>query len=72
MGLIRFLVPRPDRIPPGAVARAYMVGIDEVPWASRIVTTEEGLIVEALMMKEKRRMMTICRILISCMLKFFA
>ena len=46
MGLIRFLVPRPDRIPPGAVARAYMVGIDEVPWASRIVTTEEGLIVD--------------------------
>ncbi len=46
MGLIRFLVPRPDRIPPEAVSRAYMVGMDEVPWASRIVATEEVLIVD--------------------------
>ncbi len=46
MGLIRFLVPRPDRIPPEAVSKAYMAGMDEVPWASRIVATEDVLIVD--------------------------
>ena len=46
MGLIRFLVPQLERIPAAAISQAYMVGIDEVPWTSRIVTTEDGLIVD--------------------------
>ncbi|MCE9545692.1 MAG: hypothetical protein K8T25_09270 [Planctomycetia bacterium] len=46
MGLIRFLVPRPDRLPPGAAARAYITGMDEIPWPSRIVASEDGLIVD--------------------------
>jgi len=46
MGLIRFLVPRPDRMPAEGVARAYITGLDEIPWPSRIVATEEGLIVD--------------------------
>ena len=46
MGLIRFLVPRRDRILPKAIERAYIVGMDEVPWSSRIVASDDGLIVD--------------------------
>jgi len=46
MGLLRFLVPRPDQIPAGGVSRAYITGLDEIPWPSRIVATEDGLIVD--------------------------
>ena len=46
MGLIRFLVPRPDQLPPGGASRAYITGLDEIPWPSRIVSTDDGLIVD--------------------------
>ena len=46
MGLIRFLVAQTDRVSSTSVARAYMAGMDEVPWPTRVVTTDDGLIVD--------------------------
>ena len=46
MGLIRFSVAQMDRVSPEVVARAYMAGMDEVPWMTRVVATDSGLIVD--------------------------
>ncbi|MDH3716493.1 MAG: endo-1,4-beta-xylanase [Planctomycetota bacterium] len=46
MGILHLLVPRRDALSPTAVERAYVTGIDEVPWVSRIEATADGLIVD--------------------------
>jgi hypothetical protein len=46
MGILRFLVPRRDRLPETALERAYVTGLDEIPWVSRIASTDDGLIVD--------------------------
>jgi len=43
MGLMRFLVPRRQRVSDDAVERAYFSGLDDVPWASRTQWTDDGL-----------------------------
>ena len=46
MGLIRFSVAQMDRVSASTLARAYMAGMDAVPWATRVVATDDGLIVD--------------------------
>lgn len=46
MGLMRFLVPRRELLAADAVERAYLAGIDEIPWLANIHWTEDGLVVE--------------------------
>jgi len=46
MGAIRFLVPRPEWFAVDATERAYIAGIDEIPWRSRIQRTDEGIVVQ--------------------------
>ena len=45
MGVMQFLLPRRDRLPPDDAARCYLTGLDESPWRSRIDLTDEGLLV---------------------------
>src|SRR5687768_2990218 len=35
MGYLRFAIPRPERLSPGAIARAYVAGMDGIPWECR-------------------------------------
>ena len=35
MGSLRFLVPRPEQLSPGALTRAYVAGLDAIPWECR-------------------------------------
>ena len=35
MGQLRFAIPRPERLSPGALSRAYVAGIDAIPWECR-------------------------------------
>ena len=46
MGLMRFLTPRRELLTPQAIERAYIAGMDEIPWPSRFVGTDDGLIVD--------------------------
>ncbi len=46
MGVMKFLVPRRDRMPADAAERAYLSGLEEIPWRSRAHWTESGLVVE--------------------------
>ena len=46
MGLIRFSLAQADRVSAAAITRAYMAGMDEVPWPTRVVATDDGLIVD--------------------------
>lgn len=46
MGQMRFSVPRPERIPPHAVERAYLAGIEYVPWLSKCRLANDQIIVE--------------------------
>jgi hypothetical protein len=43
---MRFLVPRRQRVAADAAARAYIAGIDEIPWQSRVHWNDDSLIVE--------------------------
>ena len=46
MGVMRFLVPRRDRLAADAGQRAYLAGIDEIPWLCHNHWTQHGLVVE--------------------------
>jgi hypothetical protein len=46
MGAMKFLVPRRDRMAADAVERAYIAGVDEIPWHCRTHWTDQGLLVE--------------------------
>ena len=40
MGVIRFRLSRPERLPADAAERAYVAGMDEIPWLTR---TQRGM-----------------------------
>lgn len=46
MGQIRFWVPHPERIPRHAVERAYLAGIEYVPWLSDCRLEKDQIVVE--------------------------
>ena len=46
MGVMRFLVPRRERLPADVVERVYLSGPDEIPWRSRAWWTDQILAVE--------------------------
>jgi hypothetical protein len=46
MGVIKFLVPCRQHVAADAAARAYMAGIDEIPWQSRVAWNDSLLVVE--------------------------
>src|SRR6476646_6680788 len=43
MGVIRFRLSRPDCLPADATERAYVAGIDEIPWLTRTLRVEGGM-----------------------------
>jgi hypothetical protein len=45
MGQMRFTVPRPERIPPHAVERAYLAGIEYIPWRTSCRLIEDQITV---------------------------
>ncbi len=46
MGVMRFLVPRRDLMAPDAIERAYVAGLDEIPWQTRSHWSDGELAVE--------------------------
>ncbi len=46
MGVMKFLVPRRDRLAPDAAERAYLAGLDEIPWHCRASWSEQTLVVQ--------------------------
>ena len=46
MGAMRFLVPRREYLPADALERAYLAGIDEIPWPGRLRWNDDALVVE--------------------------
>ena len=46
MGQVGFLVPHAECLPAEATERAYMAGLDDLPWETRVATTADGLSVE--------------------------
>src|SRR5690242_4179070 len=43
MGVIRFRLSRPECLPADATERAYVAGIDEIPWLTRTLRVEGGM-----------------------------
>ncbi len=46
MGVMKFRVPRRDRMPPDANERAYIAGMDDIPWRCRATWNDQGMNVE--------------------------
>src|SRR5437763_2522589 len=46
MGQMLFVIPRPDRIVPGAAEQAYLASADGVPWECRCTLSGEALVIE--------------------------
>src|SRR5687768_11751457 len=46
MGYLRFAIPRPERLSPGAIARAYVAGMDGIPWECRRTSADGVLSIE--------------------------
>ena len=46
MGLMQFLTPRRELLTQQAIDRAYIAGMDEIPWPARFVGTEKGLVID--------------------------
>ncbi|HUE74446.1 MAG TPA: hypothetical protein VMP01_26420 [Pirellulaceae bacterium] len=46
MGQLRFAIPRPERLSPGAMTRAYVAGIDGIPWECRRTNADGVLSIE--------------------------
>lgn len=46
MGQMRFLAPQPERIPKEAVQRAYLAGLEGIPWFSHNTWTNNQLVLE--------------------------
>jgi hypothetical protein len=43
MGQVGFLVPRRECLPAEALERAYLAGLDDLPWETRVTATSNGL-----------------------------
>lgn len=46
MGQMRFVIPRPERLVPGAAEQAYLASGDGIPWECRVVLADDDLSVE--------------------------
>src|SRR5262245_29758155 len=46
MGFLRFLVPQPEQLLPGALTRAYIAGMDGIPWECRRTFADGALTIE--------------------------
>jgi hypothetical protein len=46
MGLMRFLAPRRERVSQEAVERAYLAGMEGVPWLSRNARSDDQIVIE--------------------------
>ena len=46
MGMIRFSVPRRDRLPVDVVRRAYLSGLEGIPWQSQVIWLGDELCLE--------------------------
>ena len=46
MGQMRFVIPRPERLAPGAAEQAYLASGDGIPWECRVVLADDDLSVE--------------------------
>jgi hypothetical protein len=46
MGQLRFAIPRPERLSPGAMTRAYVAGMDGIPWECRRTNSNGVLSIE--------------------------
>ncbi len=46
MGQMLFVIPRPERVIPGAAEQAYLASADGVPWECRCTLSGEGLTIE--------------------------
>ncbi len=46
MGQMRFVAPRPERVSQAAVERAYLAGMEGVPWLSRNARTGDQIVID--------------------------
>lgn len=46
MGLVRFLVPLAEFLPAEGPKRAFLSALDQLPWQTRVTSTDTGLVVE--------------------------
>jgi hypothetical protein len=46
MGHMRFAIPRPERLVPGAAEQAYLASGDGIPWECHTTLSEESLVIE--------------------------
>lgn len=46
MGQMRFVIPRPQRIIPGAAEQAYLASSDGIPWECHVTLVDEALVIE--------------------------
>src|SRR5438046_1479443 len=46
MGQMRFVIPRPKALVPGAAEWAYLASADGVPWECHVTIAEEGVIID--------------------------
>lgn len=46
MGMVRFSVPRRDRLPVDVARRAYLSGLEGIPWQSQVIWSGDELWLE--------------------------
>src|SRR4051794_13172188 len=46
MGQMRFVIPRPQRVIPGAAEQAYLASGDGIPWECHVTLVDEALVIE--------------------------
>src|SRR3954447_10247705 len=46
MGQMRFVIPRPEKIVPGAAEWAYLASADGVPWECHVMIADEGVTID--------------------------
>src|SRR4051812_38802351 len=46
MGQMRFVIPRPERLMPGAAEQAYLASGDGIPWECHVASSDEGFAIE--------------------------
>jgi len=46
MGQMRFVIPRPERLMPGAAEQAYLASGDGIPWECHVTLSDDGLVIE--------------------------
>jgi hypothetical protein len=46
MGLMRFVIPRPERLVPGAAEQAYLASGDGIPWECHVALADDSLTIE--------------------------